>query len=93
MRPVTAIARLEARISTDLHMMLKQVSQLQGRTMTDFITTAIQDAVQRAVEQTEVIRLSLDDQKCFAHALITPEPPAPALHRAFARHKKLLRKT
>lgn len=28
-------ARLEARISTDLHAMLKRVAELQGRTMTD----------------------------------------------------------
>ncbi|MCL2161878.1 MAG: DUF1778 domain-containing protein, partial [Betaproteobacteria bacterium] len=36
MPATTATARLEARISTELHSMLKRASELQGRTMTDF---------------------------------------------------------
>ena len=44
-------ARLEARISTDLHSMLKRAAELQGRTMTDFVVAAVQDAAQRAIEQ------------------------------------------
>jgi uncharacterized protein (DUF1778 family) len=84
-------ARLEARISTDLHAMLKRAAELQGRTMTDFVVSAVQDAAQRAIEQAEVIRLSLADQECFAQALLSPPQPAPALERAFARRNKLLR--
>jgi uncharacterized protein (DUF1778 family) len=84
-------ARLEARISTDLHAMLKRAAELQGRTMTDFVAMAIQDAAQRAIEQAGLIRLSLADQKCFAKALLSPPKPSPALQRAFARRKKLLR--
>lgn len=83
-------ARLEARISTDLHAMLKRAAELQGRTLTDFVVTAVQDAAQRAIEQSEVIRLSLADQQCFAQALLSPPPPAPALERAFVRRNKLL---
>jgi uncharacterized protein (DUF1778 family) len=84
-------ARLEARISTDLHAMLKRAAELQGRTMTDFVVDAVQDAAQRAIEQAEVIRLSLADQECFAQALLSPPQPTPALERAFARRRKLLR--
>lgn len=51
-------ARLEARISTDLRSMLKRAAELQGRTMTDFVVSAVQDAAQRAIEQAEVIRLA-----------------------------------
>ena len=80
-------ARLEARISTDLHSMLKRAAELQGRTMTDFVVAA----AHRAIEQAEVIRLSLADQECFAQALLSPPKPAPALERAFTRRSKLLR--
>jgi uncharacterized protein (DUF1778 family) len=59
--------------------------------MTDFVITAVQDAAQNAVEQAEVIRLSLADQACFAQALLLPPQPSPALERAFARRNKLLR--
>ncbi|MDO5626616.1 MAG: DUF1778 domain-containing protein [Pseudomonadota bacterium] len=84
-------ARLEARISTDLHAMLKRAAELQGRTMTDFVVSAVQDAAQRAIEQADIIRLSLADQECFAQVLLSPPKPAPALERAFARRSKLLR--
>ena len=90
--PVTATtARLEARISTDLHAMLKRAAELQGRTMTDFVVSAVQDAAYRAIEQSEVIRLSLADQHCFARAILSLPQIAPALERAFARRDKLLR--
>jgi uncharacterized protein (DUF1778 family) len=84
-------ARLEARISADLHAMLKRAAELQGRTMTDFVVAAVQDAAQHAIEQAEVIRLSLAGQECFAQALLSPPKPAPALERAFTRRHKLLR--
>lgn len=86
-----ATARLEARISTNLHSMLKRAAELQGRTMTDFVVAAVQAAAQQAIEQAEVIRLSRADQACFAQAMLSPPEPAPALERAFARHGKLLR--
>ena len=86
-----ATARLEARISADLHAMLKRAAEIEGRTLTDFVVSAAQDAARRAIEQSEVIRLSLADQKCFARALLAPPKPAPALKRAFARHRKLVR--
>jgi uncharacterized protein (DUF1778 family) len=91
MSSATATARLEARISTDLHAMLKRAAELQGRTMTDFVVAAVQEAAQHAIEQAEVIRLSLADQECFAQALLSPPPLTPALQRAFARRRTLLR--
>jgi uncharacterized protein (DUF1778 family) len=84
-------ARLQARISSDLHSLLKRAAELQGRTMTDFVAAAVQEAAQRAIEQTEVIRLSLADQECLAQALLSPPKQAPVLKRAFSRRRKLLR--
>jgi len=84
-------ARLEARISPDLHKTLKRAAEIQGRTLTDFVITAVQDAAQQAIEQAEVIRLSLADQQRFAQALLAPPKPAPALRRAMARHDRLMR--
>ena len=90
MYATAATARLEARISTDLHAMLKRAAEIQGRTMTDFVVSAVQLAAQEAIETAEVIRLSLADQECFAQALLAPPRPAPALKRAFARRRKLI---
>ena len=82
-------ARLEARISTDLHALLKRASELQGRTLTDFVVSAVQEAAVRAIEQADIIQLSLADQHRFAEALLSPPPATPALERAFARRRSL----
>ena len=91
MSSTTSTARLEARISASLHAMLKRAAELQGRTMTDFVAMAVQDAAQRVIAEADVIRLSLADQECFAQALLSPPQPTPALERAFANRQKLLR--
>lgn len=83
-------ARLEARISTDLHRLLKRAAELQGRTMTDFVVAAVQEAARSAVDQAEVIRLTMADQESFAKALLSPPKANPALKRAFARRRKLV---
>lgn len=90
MTTAISTARLEARISTELHATLKRAAEIQGRTMTDFVVSAVQDAAQRAIEQSGVVRLSLADQECFAAAMLSPPKPTAALKRAFARRKKLL---
>ena len=55
------------------------------------MVAAVQEAAQRAIEQAEIIRLTLADQECFAQALLSPPQLKPALKRAFARRSKLLR--
>lgn len=85
-----ATARLEARISTDLHALIKRAAKIQGRTVTDFVVAAVQDAAQRTIEQANVLPLTMDDQACFSQAILPPAPAAPPLKRAFERRSKLL---
>jgi uncharacterized protein (DUF1778 family) len=89
--PTAVTARLEARIDPGLHKMLKRAAEIQGRTLTDFVVATVQEAAQRAIEQAEIIRLSLADQQRFADVLLAPAEPTPALKRAMARHDKMLR--
>jgi uncharacterized protein (DUF1778 family) len=70
--------------------MLKRAAEIQGRTLTDFVVSAVQEAAQRTIEQGEVVRLSLADSERFAQVLLSPPDPSPALERAFARRRKLL---
>jgi uncharacterized protein (DUF1778 family) len=86
----TTTARLEARISPELHALLKRAAEIQGRTLTDFTVTAVQEAAQRVIEQAAIVQLSVADQECFAQALLTPPVASPALKRAFARRRQLL---
>lgn len=89
--PTASTSRLEARISTDLHSTLKRAAEIQGRTMTDFVVAAVQEAAQKAIAQAEFIRLTVADQEAFARALIAPAKPNAALKRAFKRRRQLLR--
>lgn len=90
MPSASSTARLEARISTELHALLKRAAEIQGRTMTDFVVSAVQEAAQRAIEQAEIVRLSQADSRRFAEALLSPPPPTPALKRAFERRRRLV---
>ncbi len=86
----TLTARLEARISPDLHAMLKRAAELQGRTLSDFIVSTVQEAAHKTIQQAEVLRLSVADQERFAQALLNPPKPNAALKRAFKRRTKLI---
>ena len=90
MPPATSTARLEARISAELHATLKRAAELQDRTVTDFVIAAVQEAAQRAIQQAGVITLSLADQERFARAMVSPPKPNAALKRAFAGRRKLI---
>lgn len=85
-----ASARLEARISVELHATIKRAADLQDRTVTDFVISAVQDAARRAIREAEVIALSLDDQRRFSDALLSPPRMNAGLRRAFARRRKLI---
>jgi len=83
-------ARLEARISVDLHASLKRAAELQGRTMSDFVISAVQEAARLAIEQADSVKLSALDQQAFAKALLDPAKPNAAMKRAFDRRNRLL---
>ena len=83
-------ARLEARISQDLHLTVKRAAEIQGRTMTDFVVYALNMAATDTIAQAAHVRLSVADQEAFAQALIAPAKPNAALKRAFAKANKLL---
>jgi uncharacterized protein (DUF1778 family) len=90
MAHASTTSRLEARVTADVHALLKRAAELQGRTLTDFVVAAARDAACHAIEQAEVVRLSVDDQRRLADAILKPPAPAPALRRAVRRRRALL---
>ena len=78
-------ARLEARLPAEVHALLKRAAEIQGRTLTDFVVTAARDAACRAIEEAEVIRLSVEDQRLISGAILNPPKPTPALSLGTAR--------
>jgi uncharacterized protein (DUF1778 family) len=86
----TRTARIEARIAPDALAVVKRAAELQGRSVSDFVVAAAQDAAQKAIEETQIIRLSVADQRAFVEAILNPPPLAPALERAIERHGRLI---
>ena len=82
------IARLEARLPASVYALLKRAAELKGRSITDFVVNAAQDAAHQVIEDEGIIRLSAEDQARFAKALLRPPAPKAALKRAMRRHVK-----
>jgi uncharacterized protein (DUF1778 family) len=83
------IARLEARLPNQVMVRLKRASEIQGRTLTDFVVAAADEAACRAIEQAEIIRLSLEGQRQIAAAILNPAAPTKAWKKAAKRHRDL----
>jgi len=88
MKPDTT-ARLEARLPNEVLARLKRAAEIQGRSLTDFVVSAADEAACRAIEQTEILRFSAEAQRQIAEAILNPPEPAPALKKAVKRHRKL----
>lgn len=84
-------ARLEARLPVEVYAMLKRAAEMQGRTLTDFVVTAAREAAVRAIEEQDLIRLTLEDQRRVWEALLHPPQPNEALKGAFQAHRDLIR--
>jgi uncharacterized protein (DUF1778 family) len=81
-------SRLEARIAPEVLRVLKRAAELQGRSVSDFVVAAAQEAAHRTIEETQIVRLSVEGQHRFAEAMLKPPKPSPALRRAVARHRR-----
>lgn len=79
-------SRLEARLPASVYAILKRAAQLKGRSLTDFVVSAAHDAAQRAIEEDSLLRLSAEDQRRFADALLHPPAPNAALKQAKRLH-------
>lgn len=86
----TRAERLEARISRDQKNLFQRAAELQGRTLTDFVVTNLHEAAVRTIEETQIIRLSADDSRVFAEALLNPRSPNRKLRAAARRYMKFI---
>lgn len=86
----TRSTRLEARVAPDALAVLKRAAEIQGRSLSDFVVAAAQEAAERTIAETQIIRLSVADQRLLAEALLNPPEPTPALRRARDAHRSLL---
>ena len=83
--------RIEARISPDALAVVKRAAEIEGRSLSDFVVAAAQEAANRTIEETHLIRLSVEDQRRFVELLLDPPAANAAMERARASHARLIR--
>ncbi len=84
-------ARIEARIAPDALLIVKRAAQIQGRSVSDFVVAAAQEAASRTIEAAQIIRLAVEDQRAFAEAILNPPAPSAALLLAAEAHRALIK--
>ena len=92
-RESSRTSRIEARIAPDALLVVKRAAELQGRSVSDFVVAAAQEAAQRTIEEAHLIRLSVEDQARFADLLLSPPEPSDPLKRAREAHERLVRES
>jgi uncharacterized protein (DUF1778 family) len=85
--------RIEARITPDNLALVKRAAELEGRSVSDFVVSAARDAAEKRIERTQIIRLSIEDQRAFAEAILNPPKPGPAWRRARQTYRRLIQKS
>ncbi|MGO8917188.1 MAG: DUF1778 domain-containing protein [Stellaceae bacterium] len=83
--------RLETRVTADQKSFIERAAALQGRTVTDFVLTSVQDAARRAIEEHQRIDLSVRDSQAFVEALIKPQPVNDRLRDTVRRYRRATR--
>lgn len=84
----TRAERLEARVTAEQKSLVERAAALQGRTVTDFVVTSVQDAARRAIEEHHQLALSVRDSETFVHALLNPEPVNDRLRDTVRRYRE-----
>jgi uncharacterized protein (DUF1778 family) len=88
MAKISKPERLEARVTAEQKELLQRAADLEGRSLTDFVVSHAQEAALKTIETYGAIKLSLEESKQIADALIAPPEPNEALHRAAERHRQ-----
>jgi uncharacterized protein (DUF1778 family) len=86
-------ARIEARIAPDALAVVKRAAEMQGRSISDFVVAAAQEAAHKTIEEANIIRLSIEDQQRFMDLLLNPPPLSPAMQPARKAHSRLIRES
>lgn len=84
-------SRIEARIAPEVLLIVKRAAEIQGRSVSDFVIAAAQEAASRTIEEAQIIRLSVEDQRSFADAILNPPSPSPSLLRAADAYRGLIK--
>lgn len=82
--------RLETRVTGAQKKLIERAAALQGRTVTDFVLTSVQEAAHRAIEEHQRVELSVRDSEAFVEALMNPRPVNARLRETVRRYRQAM---
>lgn len=80
--------RLETRVTAEQKSLIERAAALQGRTVTDFVLTSVQEAARRAIEEHHRLELSVRDSEAFVDALLGSRPVNDRLRETVRRYRE-----
>jgi uncharacterized protein (DUF1778 family) len=83
----TRAQRLEARVTAEQKTLIEHAAALQGRTVTDFVLTSVQEAARRAITEHQQLALSVRDTRTFVEALLNPKSVNDRLRETVRRYR------
>ena len=88
----SSTARLEARIPSELKILIETAAPLAGHTsVTDYLVQALRESASRTVEQSRLSRLDAEQSETFVRSLLNPASPTPALRAAMVQYRARVR--
>lgn len=79
--------RLEVRCSANQRELIDRAVHLAGRSLTDFVLDAVQEAAMNTIKDHETMELTVRDSRMLAEALLNPGQPNAKLREAAERYK------
>lgn len=82
------IERLEARVSPEIKSLIAKAAEIEGSSISDFITKNARKAANVVIRESEVLELTAQESREFIKALLNPPKPNRALRKAYLEYKK-----
>ncbi len=79
--------RLEARLSQTQKKLIQRAADLAGRSLTDFVLAASQEAANKVIREHDVMTLTARESEHFVNVLLNPPAPNRALTQAAKRYR------
>lgn len=80
--------RLEARVSRELKSLLQEAAELEGNSLSDFITQTAREKANQIIREHKILKLSAEESREFIKAILNPPKPNRELRKTFLEYKK-----
>ena len=86
----TRTERLEARVTPELKALLVRAAELQGSSLSDFMTKHLREAANCTIREHGRLVLDAKEREVFITALLNPPAPNENLRKAAERYRALV---